>query len=83
MKHKASSPINYGLDATKPVRDIGHEADASLRWAIFSDLAFFANFGLFLPGKAFGNYYEVLFSRFRYSSTQDRYFVMGGFNISF
>ena len=33
--------------------------DASLRWQIFSDFSFFANYGLFIPGKAFGYSYQV------------------------
>jgi hypothetical protein len=83
MKHKAVSPINYGLDATRPNRDIGHEVDASLRWLIFSDFSFFLNYGVFLPGKAFGYHYDLYYSLPSYSSQCNRHFMMGGFNISF
>jgi hypothetical protein len=58
LKYKDFSPINYGLDATRPDRDIGHGFDLSLRWLIFSDFSFFLNYGLFVPGKAFGYYYD-------------------------
>jgi hypothetical protein len=83
LKYKTLSPINYGLDATRPYRDIGHGVDAALRWLIFSDLSFFVNYGLFIPGKAFGYYYDYTYGTITYSSKAYRHFVMGGFNISF
>ncbi len=49
----------------------GHGLDFALRWRIFSDLSFFANYGVYVPGPAFG------------SSDPNRHFAMGGLNISF
>ncbi len=83
LKHHVWSPINNGFDATKPAREIGHEVDASLRWLIFSDFSFFMNYGFFIPGKAFGYYYDYLYNRMSFSSTSYRHFIMAGFNISF
>jgi hypothetical protein len=91
LKNKAQAAINDGLDATRAKREVGHGLDISLRWQIFSDFSFFTNYGLFLPGEAFGSSY-----RFQYtlssggvapvpfnSSKNNRHFVMTGFNISF
>ncbi|OHD71746.1 MAG: hypothetical protein A2W19_15490 [Spirochaetes bacterium RBG_16_49_21] len=83
MKHRVFSPINYGLDATRPNRDIGHGIDLALRWLIFSDFSFFLNYGVFIPGKASGYYRDYLYARTTYSGTSYRHFMMGGFNISF
>ena len=83
LKYKKFSPINYGLDATRPDRDIGHGVDLSLRWLIFSDFSFFLNYGLFKPGTAFGYYYDYVNKILTYSSRSNRHFVMTGFNISF
>ncbi|TFH39793.1 MAG: hypothetical protein E4G96_08700, partial [Chrysiogenales bacterium] len=54
LKHKTLATVNYGFDATKPEREIGHGLDLSLKWRLFSDFTFFVNYGLFVPGKAFG-----------------------------
>jgi hypothetical protein len=83
LKYKTWSPINYGLDATKPNRYIGQGVDVSLRWLLLSDFSIFCNYGLFLPGKAFGYYYDFVWRTTTYSSGADRHFVMTGCNISF
>jgi hypothetical protein len=83
LKYRTSSPINYGLDATRPNRHIGQGVDLTLRWVIFSDFSFFVNYGLFVPGKAFGYYYDYTLGTFTYSSKSNRHFMMGGFNITF
>lgn len=91
MKNKAQACINNGLDATKFAREIGHGVDASLRWQIFSDFSFFTNYGLFIPGKAFGYSIKWQYTLSpasitpspSYSSRAYRHFVMAGFNVSF
>jgi hypothetical protein len=83
LKYKIWAPINNGLDATRPDRHIGQGVDVSLRWLIFSDFSFFVNYGLFIPGKAFGYYYDYYLKSVTYSSKSYRHFMMGGFNISF
>ncbi|MBN1533076.1 MAG: alginate export family protein [Spirochaetes bacterium] len=71
LKHRAQAGINYGADALKNSRDIGHGLDLSLRWKMFHDLSFFVNYGLFAPGAA-------------YDSSEDiRHFTMVGFNFIF
>jgi hypothetical protein len=70
MKDKVTPPASVG-EGPLPERFLGHGADLSLRWAIFSDLSFFVNYGLFLPGDAYS------------SSEGTRNFVMGGFNLVF
>ncbi len=83
LKHHDQSPINNGYDATRPYREIGQGFDLSLRWLIFSDFSLFLNYGLFVPGKAFGFYYDPLSNQTSYSSTSNRHFVMLGLNVSF
>ncbi|MBN2161096.1 MAG: alginate export family protein [Spirochaetes bacterium] len=83
LKHKSKAYINYGLDATRPERFIGQGVDLALRWRIFEDFAFFLNYGLFLPGDAFGYGINDAYSGYTYSSKSYRHFLMGGFNISF
>ncbi len=83
LKHHVWSPINNGLDATRPDREIGHEVDVSMRWLIFSDFSFFMNYGVFIPGKAFGFYYDYLYNQMSNSNTSYRHFIMTGFNVSF
>lgn len=64
--------INAGGDASAVGEELaGHGLDFALRWRIFSDLSFFANYGLFIPGAAIG------------SADPNRHFAMGGLNISF
>ena len=70
MKDKVETPASVG-EGPLEERFLGHGADLSLRWAIFSDLSFFVNYGLFLPGDAYS------------SSEGTRNFVMGGFNLVF
>ncbi len=70
MKSKIGGTINYG-EAERHSSDVGHGADAALRWGIFDDLSFFVNYGLFLPGGAFK------------SSEDTRHFILGGFNLVF
>lgn len=69
LKHRLEGAINYGLDATRRHRIIGHGADLSLRWLILSDIGLFFNYGFFCPTDA-------------YISKSNRHFLMGGFNIS-
>ncbi len=70
MKDKPEATASVG-EGPLEERFLGHGADLSLRWAIYSDLAFFVNYGLFLPGDAYP------------SSAGTRNFVMGGFNLVF
>ena len=70
MKSKIGSPINYG-EAPDHSSDVGHGADAALRWGIFDDLSFFVNYGLFITGDAYS------------SSGKTRHFILGGFNLVF
>jgi len=87
LKHKAMSAINYGLDATRPNRHIGQGVDLTLRWLLFSDFSCFVNYGVFIPGQAYGYhyFYDYYFSTYSYthSSVRYRHFLMGGFNVSF
>jgi len=87
LKHKAMSAINYGLDATRPNRHIGQGVDLTLRWLLFSDFSCFVNYGIFIPGQAYGYhyFYDYYFSTYSYthSSVRYRHFLMGGFNVSF
>ncbi len=70
MKDKPEATASVG-EGPLDERFLGHGADLSLRWAIFADLSFFVNYGLFLPGDAYS------------SSEGTRNFVMGGFNLVF
>ncbi|MBN2080339.1 MAG: alginate export family protein [Spirochaetes bacterium] len=83
MKHKTMATVNYGLDATKHEREIGHGLDASLRWRLFSDLTLSVTYGLFIPGKAFGYAYDWTLRTVTSSRTTYRHFFMGGFNVTF
>jgi hypothetical protein len=83
LKYKTWAPINNGLDATRPNRNIGQAVDVSLRWLIFSDFSLFCNYGWFQPGKAFGYYYDYVLGSLTSSSASQRHFVMVGCNISF
>jgi len=71
MKHRASAAINYGNDALRNNRDVGHGFDFSVRWRIYHDLAAFVNYGLFVPGEAFS------------PSESNRHFLMAGTTINF
>ncbi len=70
MKDKPEGTINNG-EASVNSRDVGHGIDLSLRWGIFHDFSVFVNYGLFLPGSAFG------------SGAENRNFIMAGFNLVF
>jgi hypothetical protein len=91
LKHRAAAAINNGLDATRNNREVGQGIDVSLRWQVFSDFSFFTNYGLFLPGPAFGNSAAWQYSLSpasitpvpTHSSRSNRHFVMAGFNVSF
>ncbi|MDY6968486.1 MAG: alginate export family protein [Spirochaetota bacterium] len=71
FKDESESEINFGVDASKSNRDIGHGLDVAFRWKIFSDFSFHINYALFLPGNA-------------YPSSEDMtHFIMSGFLFSF
>ncbi|MBN2402826.1 MAG: alginate export family protein [Spirochaetes bacterium] len=70
QKDVANSTINAG-EATEPNKDIGHGFDVGLTWQIFSDLSFFGNYAVFVPGSAYA------------SGEKNRTFIMGGINLSF
>ena len=70
MKYDTEAAINYG-EAPFPERDLGHGGDIALRWRVFSDVSFFANYGIFLPGKAYS------------TDEETRHFFMGGMNLFF
>lgn len=70
MKDKKEGKISGG-ETTEEKLLVGHGIDLSLRWKIFSDISFFANYGLFLPGSAYG------------AADAPRHFTMAGMNISF
>ncbi len=63
---------NVGVNTSNSgERMAGHGIDVSLRWKILSDLSFFANYGVYLPGDANSDI------------TENQHFAMGGLNISF
>ncbi|HOJ30180.1 MAG TPA: alginate export family protein [Spirochaetota bacterium] len=70
MKDKKESPISGG-DAPLPESFVGQGVDLMLRWPVYYDFSFFANYGLFLPGDAYP------------SGTPERHFIMAGVNIVF
>ena len=70
QKDVSNSTINGG-EATEPKKDIGHGFDLGLTWQIFSDLSFFGNYALFVPGSAYA------------SGEKSRTFIMAGLNLSF
>ncbi len=69
-KYNSEAYINYG-EAPFDNSDIGQGGDAALRWQLLSDLSFFANYAVFLPGAAYS------------SSEETRHFAMAGFNLIF
>ncbi len=86
MKDKVQAPINYGFDAVRKDRHVGHGVDVSLRWLVFSDLSFYLNYGCFIPGKASGVPYYIPGDQFGnavYRGAPNRHIVMTGLNISF
>ncbi len=70
QKDVTNASINSG-EAAEPNKDIGHGFDLALSWKIFSDLSFFANYAVFVPGSAYA------------SGEKNRTFIMTGFNLSF
>ncbi|MFH0975303.1 MAG: alginate export family protein [Spirochaetota bacterium] len=70
QKDVSNKGINEG-EATEPNKDLGHGFDLGLAWQIYSDLSFFGNFGLFIPGSAYA------------SGEKNRTFIMAGINLSF
>lgn len=82
LKYKNTAPINQGSDANRRNRNIGQGIDIGLRWQILSDVGFFFNYAVFLPGKAYGIYYSRQYLTIISSSRSPRHFVMGGFNFS-
>jgi hypothetical protein len=69
MKDKAAAPINVN-EADKNNADVGQGLDLSLRWKAYYELSFFAQYGLFVPGKA-------------YSSSETRNSVLAGSMLEF
>jgi hypothetical protein len=70
QKDISNGTINSG-EAPEPNKAIGHGFDLGLTWQIFSDMSFFGNVGLFMPGPAYA------------SGEKNRTFVMAGLNLSF
>lgn len=70
MKDKKESPIGGG-EAELAESFVGQGVDVMLRWPVYYDFSFFANYGLFLPGDAYD------------SSEPQRHFIMAGVNIVF
>ena len=70
MKDKKTGVINLGETSIDEFF-IGHGVDVSLRWKILSDLSFFMNYAIFIPGDAFA------------ASTANRHFIMEGITLSF
>lgn len=70
-KIKSDSVIKYGNDAILDSKDIGSAYDINLRWKVLSDLAFFADYGIFLPGDAYS------------SEEKNRKFISAGMYLSF
>lgn len=70
MKDKKESPINGG-EATLSKSFVGQAVDVMLRWPVYYDFSFFANYGLFLPGDAYPK------------GELKRHFIMAGVNIVF
>ena len=86
MKDKNDAPINYGFDATRNHRHIGQGIDVALRWLIFSDVSFYANYAVFLPLHAMGRAYYLpgdALGNAIYRDARKRHFIMAGMNISF
>lgn len=71
LKYYSAGVINSG-EAPLDDRDVGHGIDVALRWGAFYDLAFFVNYGLFLPGSAYDS-----------DNNNPRNFIMAGANMVF
>lgn len=70
LKDKKEAPVNDG-EATLAEKNIGQGLDLSLRWKVFSDLSFFAQYGVFVPGTAYS------------ADERTRQSVMGGSLVEF
>ncbi|MGB4269351.1 MAG: alginate export family protein [Spirochaetota bacterium] len=70
MKDKKESPIGGG-EAGLDKSFVGQAVDVILRWPVYYDFSFFANYGVFLPGDAYPK------------DTSQRHFIMAGVNIVF
>jgi hypothetical protein len=55
MKDKPKGGVNSGGTATEDSRSVGQGVDLSVKWKVFSDLSFFAQYGLFIPGQAYSD----------------------------
>jgi len=55
MKDKSKGGVNSEGTATEDSRSVGQGVDLSVKWKVFSDLSFFAQYGLFIPGQAFSD----------------------------
>ena len=73
MKDNANSPVGsyYSGVEKSGEKVIGQGIDASIRWRVFSDLSFFANYGLFMPGAAYED------------DSKNNTFFMAGMSLSF
>ncbi|MBN1500106.1 MAG: alginate export family protein [Spirochaetes bacterium] len=54
LKMKKDSTINNG-DAPEADYNVGQEVDLSLKWKLLYDLSYYINYGLFIPGAAYGD----------------------------
>jgi hypothetical protein len=70
MKYDEKGVVNYG-EGDNLESGLGHAADLSLKWLPYTDLAVFAQYGLFVPGAAFSD------------DEPSRHFIMIGSNLSF
>lgn len=53
LKDKPGGGVNIDGVARKNSRSVGQGIDLSVKWKTFSDLSFFAQYGIFIPGAAF------------------------------
>ena len=74
MKDAIGGGIKYG-EGKESERFIGQGVDVSLRWKIFSDLSFFVNYAIFIPGNVYLSSEE--------EGKGNLHFVLCGLNISF
>lgn len=70
LKSNKKASINSGEASLENI-NVGQGIDVSMRWAVFYDVALFANYGLFVPGEAYA------------STEKKRQFLMIGSNIVF
>jgi len=70
MKAEKEAAVNGG-EGSEAESFVGQGIDLSLKWKIFSDLSFYVNYGIFIPGDAFS------------SDAETRTFLMTGMNLNF